>query len=63
MLIDPEYWRQRAVTARTQAAKIIDPRVKLSLLGIADNYQEIAEQQEELLHPSLRADKPRRAVL
>jgi len=57
MLIDPGYWRQRAVIARTQAAKVIDPQVKLSLLGIADNYQEIAEQQDGLLHQSLKTDK------
>lgn len=40
------YWRGRALEARAQANRVRDARRKAMLLGIADNYDELAEQIE-----------------
>jgi hypothetical protein len=45
-LHDPEYWRARAAEARTEASRMTDPRAKKHLLEMADNYEQLAEQQE-----------------
>jgi hypothetical protein len=34
--------------------KMSDPRVRQSVLGIAKNYEQIAEQQAKLLHSNLK---------
>jgi hypothetical protein len=47
-LLDPAYWRARAEEARTQASEMRDPDAQRMLLGIADNYDQLAEQQELL---------------
>jgi len=47
-LSDPEYWRARAAEARAQASEMRDPIAQRMLLGIADNYDQLAEQQELL---------------
>lgn len=58
-LSDPEYWRERAMQARAKAQQTKDPRTRKTLLGIADNYDQLAEQQENLLLKALAEDPPR----
>jgi hypothetical protein len=43
---DPSYWRHRAEEARTQAEAMQDPVAKQTLLGIAVNYDQLAEQAD-----------------
>jgi hypothetical protein len=54
-LSDPEYWRSRAADARAQAAKMQAPAARHMLLGIAENYDQLAEQQEKLRPKALLA--------
>ena len=42
----PEYWLARAEEARTQADQMSDERARRVLLGIAKNYEQLAEQAE-----------------
>ena len=46
---DPSYWRRRAQEARAQAEAMPDPLAKQTLLGIAVNYDQLAEQAEVTL--------------
>jgi hypothetical protein len=50
---DPEYWRQRAEEARAVAVQMMDAHTKAVMLGIAQDYEKLAERAEK------RADKPR----
>ncbi len=43
-----EYWRARAREARIQAREMHDRTAMLALLGIAENYEQIAEQAERI---------------
>jgi hypothetical protein len=45
---DSDYWRQRAASARAQATQMRDPRAKRTLLEIAHNYEQLAEQAEAI---------------
>jgi hypothetical protein len=45
-LMDAEYWLGRAEEARVQANQTRDPDAKRTLLEIAENYQQLAEQAE-----------------
>jgi hypothetical protein len=47
-LSDPEYWRSRAAEARAEAAKMQGPAARRMLLGVAENYDQLAEQQQKL---------------
>ena len=49
---DPEYWRSRAEEARAQADQMRDPDAKRTLLNIAKNYDQLAEQAEAYLQGS-----------
>jgi hypothetical protein len=53
-LMDPEYWRSRAEEARAQASEMRDARVRSTLLEIAANYDQIAEQQQRLVRQSFK---------
>ena len=46
--IDPDYWRGRAEESRAQAEQTWDECAKRALLDIAENYDQIAQQQEGL---------------
>lgn len=48
-LMDPEYWRSRAEEARAQADQMHDESTRQTLLGIADNYDQLAGQAEARL--------------
>jgi hypothetical protein len=56
---DPAYWRARAEEARTQASEMKDPRARQTLLDIAENYDQLAEQQERLAHSAPMHDRER----
>jgi hypothetical protein len=43
-----EYWRERAEEARTQADQMRDPDARRTLLEIAENYEQLAEQAERM---------------
>jgi hypothetical protein len=43
---DPKHWRSRAKEARDLAEKIADHESKLRMLGIADEYEKLAERAE-----------------
>jgi hypothetical protein len=45
-LMDTEYWLARADEARAHATEMRDPDAKRTLLEIAENYQQLAEQAE-----------------
>ena len=43
-----QYWRERAEEARTQANDMRDPGARQTLLEIADNYEQLADQAERM---------------
>ena len=45
---DAAYWRRRAEEAQAQAEELRDPAARRLLLGIADNYNQLAQQAEAL---------------
>jgi hypothetical protein len=45
-LNDPSHWRERAEEARTRADQISDPQSKNAMLGIAHDYELLAERAE-----------------
>jgi hypothetical protein len=47
--LSPEYGRARAEDARAQAEEMHDPTARRTLLGIAENYDQLAEQAEARL--------------
>jgi hypothetical protein len=49
---NPEYWRARVGEARAQADQMRDPRAKRALLGIAENYDQLAERTEAMIRRS-----------
>ena len=46
-LNDPEYWRSRAEEARAVAVQMTDPRTRAIMLGIAQDYEKLAERAEQ----------------
>ena len=42
----PSDWRKRAAEARAMATRLQDPVAKQSLLGVADNYDRLADYAE-----------------
>jgi hypothetical protein len=44
---DPQHWLGRAQKARARAAQMKEPRAKRRLLGLADFYERLANQQVE----------------
>jgi hypothetical protein len=51
-LYDSDYWRNRAEEVRSEANEMRDEHVRKALLGVAENYDQLAEQAEELLRRS-----------
>jgi F0F1-type ATP synthase membrane subunit b/b' len=45
---DADYWRERAEEARAQASEMRDPGTKRTLLEIAQNYEQLADQAETI---------------
>jgi hypothetical protein len=43
-----DYWRERAEEARAHASQMRDPSAKRTLLEVADNYDQLAEQAEAI---------------
>jgi hypothetical protein len=43
-----DYWRERAEGARTQATQMRDPSARRTMLDIAENYEQLAEQAEAI---------------
>jgi hypothetical protein len=43
-----QYWHERAKQARAQASGIRDPDARRTLLAIAENYEQLAEQAEAI---------------
>jgi predicted secreted protein len=46
---DPQYWRERAMTARAKADQIKHRRSKRRMLGFAEGYERVAERIEQRL--------------
>ena len=44
--MDTQYWLARAEEARAQASEMRDPDAKRTVLEIAENYQQLAEQAD-----------------
>ena len=44
---DPEYWRSRAKEARAVAVQMKDAHTKAVMLGIAQDYEKLAERAEQ----------------
>jgi hypothetical protein len=51
---DPQHWRNRAECARTDAAEIIDPISRRTMLGIAESYESLAQWTEQKLQELFR---------
>ncbi len=43
---DPKYWRERADEARAVAVQMKDAHTKAVMLGIAQDYERLAERAE-----------------
>jgi F0F1-type ATP synthase membrane subunit b/b' len=43
-----EHWRERAEEARAQASQMRDESARRTLLDIAENYDQLAEQAETI---------------
>jgi F0F1-type ATP synthase membrane subunit b/b' len=43
-----DYWRERAEETRAQASQMRDPSAKRTLLEIAENYEQLADQAERI---------------
>ncbi len=48
MRLGADYWRERAEEARVQADLMRDPNARKTLLDIADNYDQLADQAERI---------------
>jgi hypothetical protein len=50
---DPAHWRERAAEARRMADQMTDPVTQRVMLGIADDYDRIAEraQRRAMMQP------------
>jgi hypothetical protein len=46
--LSANHWRERATKARALAREIDDPIARRAVLGIAENYEQLAEQAERL---------------
>jgi hypothetical protein len=44
---DPQYWRDRAHEARTNATYIRDPETRATMLGIAGQFERLARLAEQ----------------
>ena len=44
---DPEYWRKRAEEARAVAVQMKDTHTKAAMLGIAQDYEKLAQRAEQ----------------
>jgi hypothetical protein len=44
---DPKHWLDRAKEARDLAEQMNDPEAKLTMCGIADDYEGLAKRAEE----------------
>jgi hypothetical protein len=44
---DPKHWRQRAEQARALAEQMSDPASREMMLGIAKDYERLAERAEQ----------------
>ena len=44
---DPQYWRDRAYEARTNATYIRDLETRATILGIADQFERLARLAEQ----------------
>jgi hypothetical protein len=47
LLNDPAHWRQRAQEARSIADQLHDPAAKQAMLGVAQNYDQLATIAEK----------------
>jgi hypothetical protein len=47
-LYDSDYWRNRAQEVRIEASEMRDEHVRKALLGVAENYDQLADQAEQL---------------
>jgi hypothetical protein len=46
---DPKHWRDRAEQARAHAEQMTDREAKQTMLGIAEDYEKLAQRAEERL--------------
>ena len=58
-LMDASYWHERARQARARAGDMRDPSARRTLLDMAQNYEQLAEQAEARrnTHPLMRRDQ------
>jgi len=47
LMNDPKHWRDRAEEARALADQMPDPISKHMMIGIAQDYEQLAERAEE----------------
>jgi hypothetical protein len=46
-LNDAEHWRKRAEEVRAVAVQMMDPHTKAVMLGIAQDYEKLAERADQ----------------
>ena len=52
---DSDYWRNRAEEVRAQASEMRDEHVRRALIDVAENYDQLAEQAEQLLRRAFKS--------
>jgi hypothetical protein len=57
LLNDPEHWRRRAKEARAIAEMLTDAGARKLMLGVADDYDKLAQRAEERLLTGKRPTK------
>jgi hypothetical protein len=55
---DPKHWHQRAIEARQIVDRMTDPFARKRMLGVAEQYEKIAQRAVERLKANARGASP-----
>ena len=62
LLDDPNHWRDRAIEARAQAEQLGDEQARVSMLQVANGYDQLADRAEERAFDQLFSELARLGV-
>jgi hypothetical protein len=60
--LNADYWRKRAAELRAMAETVEDPDTRRDMLGIADNYDQLAQQADARQGPARKRDHGRKGA-